>query len=746
MSSSKRLKKLILSLALFIILLTSTLITSICVTGNLYSTNPLINKIKVISPTGLSGDPGDNITYIFHIQNIGGVTDSYNYTITSNVTTWTITGSLSGLIGPLAPGETSGNITVNHHIWENASAHDFCRLEFTAWSNSEGFIVNDFGYTLTTANPISKVAINPPSSTPGASAYPGENTTLIFTIWNLGNCDDNYELTVNTQYYWMAYVIKEIFIRKGGWAPCSVTVMIPAFSTKWTENDFIKNGTFYNSKGLVTLTATAKYMPARASAGTKIRILPYYQAGLSAFWDTASVDPYNSSSGSINNKAEYLLKVSNMNNYPTQDGGTADISLTVTPPSSTPGDTPSWSAGFDPPSPFTIIGRNYNQTKLIVTEPPGQESGDYITKISGFIKPQTGSVSDPVKTPSFELKVITKVGVQGGVTVTAFEHVIQTFVKTKSVSVKFDLFNYGSGRDSFKLNGSTTHGWIVKISNASEMANPVVISIDRDTNFSVTMTVDVPDGVKVNENETIYLTATSENDPVNGTDSASCILIVITLYRIRINCEQNYIGIAPGQPLDVNYTIANLGSNTETIRVSYSKEGTTSNKWIIPTEKMEWVMKSNTTQIEYITITPPADPIWHEHLTVVIHSEIRNSLDEIVVTSEVNITLEIRMLLMQFPKVTDTITTYAMPGESRTYHISSWNLGTKGPDNVKVHLEGQPAGWDAYFVIVGSTSKYRSEITSPILHQYNESFDFKLILNIPTSAEERNNVLQNIFQ
>jgi hypothetical protein len=691
----------------------------------------------VIPPTGLSGDPGDNITYLFHIQNMGSEADNYSYMVETNISTWYIAGADNGTVGRLAPGEISGSINVTHHVYWNATASETCILLFTVWSETAGFSVNSSGFTVTTANPMSAVSVDPPSG--DHTAYPGENSTLVFNVTNRGNWDDSFLLSVSTQYTWHTYVAKEIFVKRGESAPCAVYVTIPNFEPKWSDADFAKNGTFYNSKGLVTLTATGKFIPSRSSASAKIRILPYYQAGLSAQNYIASVDPYNFSSENVNNKAYYLLKVHNMNNYPTRDKGSAVITLAVTPPVSTPG-TPEWSVQLIPPSPYTIDGRSFSTVIVIVTEPPGQESGDYITTIIGSILPQTGSVSDPVETSNSEIQLHTVVGIQGGVDVTCTlpDKRISLVVTQDSFSLNFTVNNFGSGKDTFRLNATTTHGWVVKIRNETSLDNPCDLTVERNPipPPTVELIVDVPDGVTAGASELVTLTAVSRHDALNGTDSDTANVTIINLYRIKITKPDVFLPIGPGLPLDVPYRVSNFGSNAVTVRVSYSRDVNSSIEWGIPSEGREWSMKPNTTRDESFLVTPPADPAWHENFTAIVLGEVVDN-DAVVATTELNVTLQARMFLFNTSDQQDEMTSSAVPGESITYYLNAWNLAETGPANLTVRVESLPVGWDGYFMTGGSPAKVRTGFDSPILMPFSDTFDFNFTLVIPKDAEER---------
>ena len=704
---------------------------SICsVLGRDFDNSALgLKKVKVIAPAGLTGDPGDLVTYVFYIQNAGNDSDSYSYGAQANRTTWQIVGTKNGTTADLKAGEISSPIYVVLQVDPNASWADLCRLSFTAWSQSAGFSVNDYNYTLTTANAVSRVSVTAP---PEKTAYPSDSVPLTFTLVNSGNLDDMFDISVSTQYGWQSSATPNpVSIKRDQSAPCTVTVAIPAFDPQWTQQDFASNGVFYNTKGLVTLTATSKFMPVKSTASTKVRILPYYKPGLETRWTKAVVEYYQTPGPNVNNKAEYLILISNMNNLPTSDGGTADISITANPPAK-------WSAQVDPPSPYRIKGRWFTSIILYVTEPPLQESKEYKTTITGTIAPPPGSVSDPVRADKSTLEVWTVVGIKSMVTVKAVKKVWEPLVTSDYVSVNFNVSNSGSGLDTFRLNASTPHGWDAEIKNGTALENPSRITIPRWQEATVTVVVKIPDGVKQGQEENVTLTAVSVNDP-NGTGSDTALIRIVTLYRVKISCLRNESPIAPGNTTTFNYTVTNLGSNEETLRISYIPIKATT-RWGV-SQPTDWMLPTNVSQEGRIIVTSPPDPAWHERYSVVVRVSIMdNASANPIVSSEITVTVEVRMFLLIWPITTDQITTYAMPGENHTYHLNVWNLGD-GVDNIDVKLDNLPAGWAGYFesdktagqgpniTTPDSLSAYKNSVT-------DSSFRFRFVLRIPADAGE----------
>jgi hypothetical protein len=219
----------------------------------------------------------------------------------------------------------------------------------------------------------------------------------------------------------------------------------------------------------------------------------------------------------------------------------------------------------------------------------------------------------------------------------------------------------------------------------------------------------------------------------------------MTLYRISVFSAGRVVPIAPGEPLDLNYTVHNLGSSKENVRISFLRSGSSSPKWAIPKDPVLIMIKPDSSWSSTFTVIPPADPAWHESLSIVIKGEIVNSIGGVMYRTQANVTVEVRMLVTTYPDVRDEIAVPAVPGETLTFSLSMWNLAKIGKANVTAMAEGVPSDWarDCYFTKVNSSKRLWLGVDSGILDQYKQ-LRFHFNLTVPKGAEERNNVVITI--
>lgn len=129
---------------------------------------------------------GQDVLYVFTVQNTGNVPDTYDVSLTS---AWLSSAAPQSLA--LDPGATE-TITVTHSVPVDASPGDFDTGTVQVLSGGTGASASP---TFTTTARVAAVQIAPAQQS--ATAAPGETVHYIYTISNTGTEDDVYSLAVS---------------------------------------------------------------------------------------------------------------------------------------------------------------------------------------------------------------------------------------------------------------------------------------------------------------------------------------------------------------------------------------------------------------------------------------------------------------------------------------------------------------------------------------------------------------------
>jgi len=199
-----------------------------------------------ISPTDSSesGWAGEDVLYVFTVQNVGNDQDTYSVFVTSGWTSSVITQSLA-----LESGATA-TITVTHSVPEDASPGDFDSGTVEVFSSETGALTSA---SFKTTARVSAVEINPGQQT--GNAAPGETVQYSYTISNTGSEDDVYNLQTSAN--WEACLdTTSLLLQAGGSAQVLVNHTIPVGTTGDTSDVGILAASSEKASAEATFTTT----------------------------------------------------------------------------------------------------------------------------------------------------------------------------------------------------------------------------------------------------------------------------------------------------------------------------------------------------------------------------------------------------------------------------------------------------------------------------------------------------------
>ncbi|MFP3880151.1 MAG: S8 family serine peptidase [Dehalococcoidia bacterium] len=201
-----------------------------------------------ITPTDSSGSgrAGEDVLYVFTVQNTGNVPDTYSVSVTSGWTSHVTPQTLA--LEPTA----SATITVTHTVPEVVSPGDFDSGAVQVLSSETG--ASTIASFTTTAR-VSAVEITPGQQT--GTAAPGQTVQYSYTITNTGNEDDVYTLQISAD--WDASLgTLSLSLQEGGSAQVLVSHTIPMETTGDTSDKGILVASSESASAEATFTTTAQ--------------------------------------------------------------------------------------------------------------------------------------------------------------------------------------------------------------------------------------------------------------------------------------------------------------------------------------------------------------------------------------------------------------------------------------------------------------------------------------------------------
>lgn len=193
-----------------------------------------------------SGWAGEDVLYVFTVQNDGNVPDTYSVSFTSGWTSSVMPQTLT-----LEPA-TTATITVTHSVPKVVSPGDFDSGFVQVLSSETGASASA---SFTTTARVSAVEINPGQQT--GTAAPGETVQYSYTISNTGTENDVYNLEVSAN--WQAYPgTNSLSLQAGGSAQVMVSHTVPMETTEDTSDAGILVASSEGASADATFTTTAQ--------------------------------------------------------------------------------------------------------------------------------------------------------------------------------------------------------------------------------------------------------------------------------------------------------------------------------------------------------------------------------------------------------------------------------------------------------------------------------------------------------
>ncbi len=201
----------------------------------------------------LTGAPGDTVTHTFTLTNTGSEIDSFGLSLDGNLWPTTVLTET----GPLNPGEVIAvDVVVTIPVATGRVPVGSDTFTLTATSQSDQAATAEVeGTTVSDATPAVSVGADQ-----SASGAPGEQVVYVFTVTNLGDYADTFELTLSGATWASGLSIATTGeILPGAMVTVTVTVDIPA-------------GAVDGATDVVTLTATSTLDPTVSDTATATTI------------------------------------------------------------------------------------------------------------------------------------------------------------------------------------------------------------------------------------------------------------------------------------------------------------------------------------------------------------------------------------------------------------------------------------------------------------------------------------------
>ncbi|HID73533.1 MAG TPA: hypothetical protein EYP43_00625, partial [Thermoplasmata archaeon] len=479
-------------------------------------------------PGGAWGFPGSNTTHSYRIWNTGNYTDTFDLNATSE-SGWMVMIPSDITLGP---GEAQW-VDVRVHIPDGTLAYTADDLTVRAVSRSAPVL--DTNVSVTRVYRMADVQI---STTESPSGEPGENLTVLFTIRNRGNYDDNFTLTVSaedTAYrnWTVSAPRRTADIAPSGERQIAVEVWIP----RSTAEDIIAANTY----ATVKLTAMSAWDPhIEASGYANVRVRESRDVDLRIVGnETVDVQ--------AGDTAEFVIEVTNAANHQSTD--TFDLHVST--------EQSDWLTIVQP---NRVTLANGESTRVVLKATPPEDSEYrrcemYVTATSS---------ADPDRWR--QVTAIALLPQRFGVDVTPLEPVLQQGRPLDILQFRFNVENQGNDADTFSLYANTTHGWATEVNRT--------VRLEFRGHEVVVVNVTVQAGTPTGTNEKLFLRARAGDGMTQ--DTAYATIEVLQGYAVDLEPQTNSTNAVPGEVKVMNLVLTNTGNGIDTFDLRVTSNVTAS--------------------------------------------------------------------------------------------------------------------------------------------------------------------------
>ncbi len=578
------------------------------------------NGVRIESPPQKHGDYGEIISYSFKIINERNTNDTFDWSADSG-RGWLIS-SEQGVLDLEA--NSSSEIELEVQVPENADAYAADRLKLKVTSQTDGS-VSDEGvtYTYIQAKYGSRIE---PGSTNIEGILPGEEFTVEYTLQNIGNIMDSYEIQAYVDNpYWEATPDKENtgFLEPDENTSVEVTVSVPEVKMEYKiEEKDIYSGV---TKDIVLNAQAGNGIYNTTDPVPSVTIDTKYSAVLEP------VEPHKTIEYSETTKdIEFDLQVRNLCNIRDEEESKVDLSISK--------DDKSFETEAD-----IDEGEEANRWGISVSAPnvtlKGGEIDKVLTRVTSPRKPINGTFTSELKVKPYPSVEVSNEHIESGygelyVSVTQRGDVsvksLQAKVKeqpTKTAEIDFEVKNTGNGIDDFALGYGTNNNWDVNVSDESFIEKPdekkygaVIRGINPREEKKITLEVKIPRKTRYNHTENVTLKATSlfeenEND-VTVTDSAVSVIEVEKYYSIILEPDENEKLIYPDKTESIEISITNRGNVED--KVLLAQEFDQRETWETELQSPDVDVEKWSTVTTELYVTPSQDAIHENSLNITV--------------------------------------------------------------------------------------------------------------------------------
>ncbi len=412
------------------------------------------SQVEINAPTNNTETDWGTHTYYFYVDNIGSADDTYDLSVDSSITDWTVNAPDTISI------KTGMNkaVAVEVTVPQSAFYGDISDITLTATSQNNTAL-SDSNFTRVTYEPMLDVEVTAPADQ--TEALPG-SYTYDFLIENTGEDNDTYDLDVtssNTD--WSVNAPDKVTVGVGNVKTVGVKVTIPqdALDGEFSDIDLTAN-----SKNITDLNASDEMRAEYVHTGSDVLV-------------TAPLDTVETSPG----VHSYDFHIKN--------NGTADDRYDIAVNSSNP----NWAVSA--PSEVTVEAGGNRSVTVEVTISEGAYDGDF-SDITLNALSQNGTQGDE------DIMRITYEHTGSEVMVRAPGDKTQNAPGNHTYD--FVVENNGTADDTYNLNvDSSDPDWAVSC--------PSVVSLGAGLTETVQVEVKIPQDASDGDFSDITLTASSQN-------------------------------------------------------------------------------------------------------------------------------------------------------------------------------------------------------------------------------------------
>jgi len=552
-----------------------------------------------VDPTDQYAEPGGApVEVSFTIRNAGTLPDSYTYYIQSGKNWLVASNPATGTVGPIDPGATEV-LSVNVQVPEGTDSEsiDGINTTITSIGNNSVYRTNvSFVYTYE----INEVEVTSPPL--GVLGDPGEEIDYRFTVTNLGNTGDIFDLDLSTTPpKWQAYISGQdepyvtSFISAGESETITVTVQIPelVYETR------IEDHTYGGAIGYLTLKASSPHTSDSATVITTVN-----SVSTADIWcepTSKVVDPQPDTQ-----KVEFNLSIRNINNA--KLGGlnslnTIDIDIqSINFLANWSGlefesESDRWTADTSK-SNVSIGGGEIDSTvRLSITVPRDPYNGSCYVSVSVIPR------DDPLATAAF-LGVYVYVTKIAGVNVTTLDPVRREGAPTDILIYSFAVTNTGNGKDTYTYTTSSEHNWSSRVVSGEVNITPAddtkIFKVETTVLPYINETAAVKDATYIGAEDNLTLTVTSTFD-TRVSDNDIATTDVIQGFGIDLDPNNNSAEVEKGKSKTYTINVTNQGNGDDTVNLFESYDSTSGWEVNFPI-KTVFLLKGQMLPLE-ITIT-----------------------------------------------------------------------------------------------------------------------------------------------